>query len=41
MWRFLWIDIDNWIKQRSMDGLDAGRDEVVTATGQTKSREGK
>jgi len=41
MWRYSQTDIDSWIKQKSMDGLDAGRDEVVTATGQTKRREQK
>ena len=41
MWRYSQTDIDSWIKQKSMDGLDAGRDEVVTAMGQTKRREQK
>ena len=34
-WRFSRADIDNWIKQQSLEGLDAARDGVHTANGQT------
>ena len=27
-WRFSRTDIDKWIKQQSMEGLDAGREDV-------------
>lgn len=40
-WRFSRADIDAWIKQQSMEGLDAGRDEVGTVTGQAKQGEQK
>ena len=40
-WRFSRADIDAWIKQQSMEGLDAGRDEVGAVTGQAKQREQK
>jgi excisionase family DNA binding protein len=30
-WRFSRADIDTWIKQQSMGGLDTGRGEKVTA----------
>ncbi len=40
-WRFSRADIDSWIKQQSMDGLDTGRDKDDVATGQTKHRERK
>ena len=40
-WRFSKADIDAWIKQQSMEGLDAGRDEVGTVTGQAKQGEQK
>lgn len=40
-WRFSRADIDSWIKQQSMDGLDTGRDEDDAATGQTKHGEQK
>lgn len=32
-WRFSRVDIGAWIKQQSMEGLDARRDEVGTVTG--------
>ena len=28
-WRFSRADIDRWIKQQSMEGLDAGREEIL------------
>ena len=34
-WRFSRADIDNWIKQQSLEGLDAGREGVHAANGQT------
>ena len=34
-WRFSRADIDNWIKQQSLEGLDAAREGVHTANGQT------
>ena len=40
-WRFLRADIDSWIKQQSMDGLDMGRDEESLLAGQTKHGEQK
>lgn len=32
-WRFSRADIDAWIKQQSMNGLDGGVDEVGAVTG--------
>ena len=40
-WRFSRIDIDSWIKQQSMEGLEASRAQDDDATGQTKNRERK
>lgn len=40
-WRFSRADIDAWIKQQSMDGLDGGVDEVGMVTGQAKQGEQK
>lgn len=40
-WRFSRADIEAWIKQQSMEGLDAGRDEVGAVTGQAKQGEQK
>jgi len=34
-WRFSRVDIDNWIKQQSLEGLDAAREGNDTANGQT------
>ena len=34
-WRFSRADIDNWIKQQSLEGLDAAREGVHAANGQT------
>ena len=34
-WRFSRADIDNWIKQQSVEGLDAGRDEDDVAKSQS------
>ena len=34
-WRFSRADIDNWIKQQSLEGLDAAREGVHVANGQT------
>jgi excisionase family DNA binding protein len=34
-WRFSRVDIDNWIKQQSLEGLDAAREGDHTANGQT------
>ena len=33
MWRFSLADIDSWIKQQSMDGLDVGRNTEDEAQG--------
>ncbi len=35
-WRFTRADIDMWIKQQSMEGLDAGREDVGSPKGQSK-----
>ena len=40
-WRFSRADIDAWIKQQSMDGLDGRVDEVGMVTGQAKQGEQK
>lgn len=40
-WRFSRADIDNWIKQQSMVGLDTGRDEADAAKGQPNDGERK
>ena len=40
-WRFSRTDIDKWIKQQSMEGLDAGREDVGSAKGQTNNGEQK
>lgn len=34
-WRFSRADIDNWIKQQSLEGFDAAREGVHTANSQT------
>ena len=34
-WRFSRADIDRWIKQQSLEGLDAAREGVHAANGQT------
>jgi excisionase family DNA binding protein len=34
-WRFSRTDIDAWIKQQSMEGLDAGRGDDGVAKGQS------
>ena len=34
-WRFSLADIDSWIKQQSMEGLDAGREQDGAAKGQS------
>ncbi len=36
-WRFSRADIDNWIKQQSLEGLDTAREGVHTANGQTNN----
>lgn len=40
-WRFSRADIDSWIKQQSMEGLDTGRDEDNAAKGQINDGERK
>ena len=40
-WRFSLADIDSWIKQQSMEGLDTGRDSVGEAGEQIQDREKK
>ena len=40
-WRFSLADIDRWIKQQSMEGLDAGREETGTAKGRSHDGERK
>ena len=37
MWRFSRADIENWIKQQSMDALDTGRDAPILAKAQSKN----
>lgn len=34
-WRFSRTDIDAWIKQQSMEGLDAGREDGGSTKGQS------
>lgn len=34
-WRFSRVDIDSWIKQQSMEGLDTDREEDGAAAGQS------
>lgn len=38
-WRFSRADIDSWIKQQSMEGIDADRDEDSAAKGQSNDVE--
>ena len=38
-WRFSLADIDAWIKQQSMDGLNTGRAVDGGTNGQTQDRE--
>jgi len=40
-WRFSRVDIDSWIKQQSMDGLEAGRNEDNAAKGKTNNGDRK
>lgn len=40
-WRFSLADIDSWIKQQSMEGLDTGRDSAGEAREQIQDREKK
>lgn len=40
-WRFSRADIDSWIKQQSMEGLDTGRGEDNAAKGQINDGERK
>lgn len=40
-WRFSLADIDSWIKQQSMDGMDMGRDSGGEAKDQNQDREMK
>ncbi len=40
-WRFSRTDIDSWIKQQSMDGLDTNREEKKMAAGATQHGEQK
>lgn len=40
-WRFSRADIDSWIKQQSMEGLDADRDADSAAKGQSNDGERK
>jgi len=40
-WRFSRADMDSWIKQQSMEGLDTGRDENNAAKGQINDGERK
>lgn len=40
-WRFSRADIDGWIKQQSMEGLDTGREEDDAAKGQSNTGEQK
>lgn len=38
-WRFSLADMNSWIKQQSMDGLDVGRDSGAEAKDQNQNRE--
>ena len=40
-WRFSRADIDSWIKQQSIEGLDNGRDEGGAVKGQSNDGERK
>ena len=40
-WRFSRADIDGWIKQQSMEGLETSREEDGDATGQPNNGEQK
>ena len=40
-WRFSRADIDTWIKQQSMEGLDVGREDVGPTKGQRNDGEQK
>jgi len=40
-WRFSRAEIDSWIKQQSMEGLDTGREEEGAAKGQSNDGERK
>ncbi|MDV7212793.1 helix-turn-helix domain-containing protein [Azotobacter beijerinckii] len=40
-WRFSRADLDNWIKQQSMEGLDTGRNGDDAAKGQSNNGERK
>lgn len=40
-WRFLRADIDSWIKQQSMEGLEASREQDGDTTGQPNNGERK
>ena len=40
-WRFSLADIDSWIKQQSMEGLDTGRESGGEAGEQIQDREKK
>ncbi|EKO9556880.1 methylation-associated defense system helix-turn-helix domain-containing protein MAD1 [Pseudomonas aeruginosa] len=41
IWRFSRADIDGWIRQQSMEGLDVERDEDDVAKGQSNNGERK
>lgn len=38
-WRFSLADMNSWIKQQSMDGLDVGRDSGAEVKDQNQNRE--
>lgn len=40
-WRFSRADIDSWIKQQSMEGLETSREQDGEATGQPNNGERK
>ena len=40
-WRFSRADIDSWIKQQSMEGLETSREQDGDATGQPNNGEQK
>jgi len=40
-WRFSRADIDSWIKQQSMEGLETSREQDGDATGQPNNGERK
>lgn len=40
-WRFSRTDIDSWIKQQSMEGLETSREKNANATGEPNNKDQK